>query len=330
VELAVGVWVAQGVETNGTALSEARRNKYLMAMALGRQGLAIADQILSPSLADIMGWWHGRGGGKVVLKPFKSLGADSVYICENAAAIERSFALIHGSMNVAGIINDKVLAQEFLEGEEYIVNTVSSGGEHRVCEVWRCEKELISGAGYISCLEALVAPSGPIPAALEAYAKGALDALGIKTGPAHFEIMLTAHGPILIEVGARIQGAIHPASVSKATGTNLIELTIEAYLAKEKLQQRMKTPRQVMKPMYHLFLICPRSGTLKRFDSAFIEGLPSYTAMTARVRPGDAVKKTTDLFSSLGYVDLVHEDEELVRRDYRSLRSHEKGLMYEI
>ena len=40
------------------------------------------------------------------------------------------------------------------------------------------------------------------------YAKQALDAIGIKFGPSHLELMLTEDSPRLIEVGARLHGEV--------------------------------------------------------------------------------------------------------------------------
>ena len=36
--------------------------------------------------------------------------------------------------------------------------------------------------------------------------KGAINALGIKNGPAHVEIKVTSQGPKIVEVGARLGG----------------------------------------------------------------------------------------------------------------------------
>ena len=46
--------------------------------------------------------------------------------------------------------------------------------------------------------------------ALFGYASRALDALGIRCGPAHFELMWIDGGPLLVEVGARLHGRLRP------------------------------------------------------------------------------------------------------------------------
>ena len=38
------------------------------------------------------------------------------------------------------------------------------------------------------------------------YTRGALDAIGIKNGPSHGEIMMTSEGPCLVEINCRAHG----------------------------------------------------------------------------------------------------------------------------
>ena len=44
-----------------------------------------------------------------------------------------------------------------------------------------------------------------------------LDALGIRFGPAHTEVMLTATGPVLVESGARMHGSVPDEIVDRCT-----------------------------------------------------------------------------------------------------------------
>jgi biotin carboxylase len=57
-----------------------------------------------------------------------------------------------------------------------------------------------------------------------------LDALGIRFGPAHTELMLTKEGPLLIEIGARLDGSDAPIIGERAYGINQIHLTADCYL----------------------------------------------------------------------------------------------------
>jgi biotin carboxylase len=117
---------------------------------------------------------------------------------------------ILGCSNRLGIVNRFVLAQSFLKGSEFVVNTVSLNGKHHVSDIWQCHKHRVLGAGYVPGCEELLPFNGVIQQQLVAYVIDALDALGFTQGPAHFEIMMTERGPSIIEVGARIQGGVNP------------------------------------------------------------------------------------------------------------------------
>jgi len=53
----------------------ARRNKYEMALAVQRAGLAIAEMMHSGSADDLVSWATARDEWPVVLKPTESSGA---------------------------------------------------------------------------------------------------------------------------------------------------------------------------------------------------------------------------------------------------------------
>ena len=53
-----------------------------------------------------------------------------------------------------------------------------------------------------------------------------LDAVGIRIGCGHVEVMMTADGPRLIEVAARLAGGGHQMVSELATGDNHIKRTV--------------------------------------------------------------------------------------------------------
>ncbi|WP_155256601.1 hypothetical protein [Salinispora pacifica] len=48
--------------------------------------------------------------------------------------------LILDKTNLMLRVNEAVLVQEFLTGDEFVVNTVSRDGVHRFTDVWLCTK----------------------------------------------------------------------------------------------------------------------------------------------------------------------------------------------
>ena len=67
------------------------------------------------------------------------------------------------------------------------------------------------------------------------------------------------------------------------------------------------------------FLISYHEGKLKRYNEHFIkeiESLESYRGHQVFVKPGARLKKTQNCFTWGGCVQLVHEDEDQLERDY--------------
>src|SRR6476620_2282584 len=79
-----------------------------------------------------------------------------------------------------GNINTGVLVQEFLSGTEYVVDTVSRDGVHKVCAVWEYDKRPINGANFVYFGMKLIPSTSPLAQQLIAYDLQVLDALGIK------------------------------------------------------------------------------------------------------------------------------------------------------
>lgn len=48
-------------------------------------------------------------------------------------------------INGLGSVNEGALVQEYLDGMEYVVDTVSRAGAHRVCAIWEYDKRSING-----------------------------------------------------------------------------------------------------------------------------------------------------------------------------------------
>ncbi|EOD18099.1 hypothetical protein EMIHUDRAFT_461327 [Emiliania huxleyi CCMP1516] len=171
----------------GAALSlprealELRRNKYLQSEAIRSAGCDAA-----------------------VVKPVEGAGSDGVTICNSAAEVRLAFGKLEGTKNILGLDNYAVLCQEYLEGDEWVVDTVSRAGEHKVVALWKYDKRDYHGSPVVYHGMRLhnVEADEPLLRGMVAYVTAVLDALGITDGAMHSEIMATARGPVLVEHGA--------------------------------------------------------------------------------------------------------------------------------
>ena len=149
-----------------------------------------------------------------VVKPVQSAGSDDVFLCSNEEEALTAFGRISGTMNGIGLLNTCVLVQEYLKGKEYVIDKVSRDGVHKLVGIWEYEKRSVNGSNFVYFGMRLMDPSSEKMQIMVRYADQVLDALDIKHGPSHMEVMLDNWGtveapeyvPCLVEVGARCQG----------------------------------------------------------------------------------------------------------------------------
>jgi hypothetical protein len=319
-----------GLPSNGSAQSPARRDKNAMSEALRAAGLRAAEALKTASAAEAVEWAAARGGAPVVVKPLDSAGTDGVSIAHDGAAIEAAFAAILGRPNALHGANEELLVQELLQGTQLFVNSISWNGVHHVSEVWR-DNKLRVGANFIYDYEELLPRHGEQQDQVVPYVEAVLDALGIRFGPAHTEVMLTETGPVLVESGARMHGSVPDEIVDRCTPSHQT-LTAEAYLDPHSVARRAQQPYELAAAAYCVMLISQHQGRI--VDDAGmreIEALPSFAGTISMLGPGDELKKTVDLFSCPGIIYLVDPDREQLKRDYDRIRELDAtGAVFEV
>jgi biotin carboxylase len=332
VELADRLAAGLGLPGNGTELSRARRDKFLMGQVVAAAGLAAAPQHVTDNPADAVAWAVARGDWPVVVKPLDSAGTDGVTFCHDAAAVDRAFRALHGRPNRLGSVNDRLLVQGFLRGRQYFVNTVSLNGRHLIAEIWAESKREVADAAFINDLEMLMPRAGAVQDALAAYTSAVLDALGIAWGPAHTELMLTADGPVLIETAARLMGTVEQQAVRRSLGVTQADLAVQAVTDPVGFLSRLDQPYRMAAEIWCVALISEHEGIITgRSGFARIEGLASYASSIAVAGPGVRLRPTIDYFSSPGVVYLVHEDAAVLAADYARIRAWEReGAIFDL
>jgi biotin carboxylase len=158
-------------------------------------------------------------GFPCVVKPMTESASTDVALCRDAAEVARQFTLISGDRfdrrgqpRLPG-----ALVEEYCPGYEVSVETVTAGGEITVLGV--TDKSVSPhpyfveiGHVFPSCLP------GEIRAELAGTAVAGLRAIGHDFGAAHTEVRMTAAGPRLIEINARLAGEDVPDMMDAALG----------------------------------------------------------------------------------------------------------------
>ncbi len=322
-----------GLPTNGSEKSAARRNKYEMIENARRCDLPVARQMRSDSPGAISQWKEDSGFDRIVVKPLESAGTDHVAVCRTPEEIAAAVSAIVGKTNMLGLMNDAVLAQEFLAGTEYFVNSVSRDGHHHITDIWKHRKRPLNGKDFVYDRAELCPLNGAVETPVHQYALKTLDAFGIQYGPTHTEIMVTTDGPRLIELGTRIQGMSLPTLNQACIGYGPLDLTVDSYVDSSSFATKASAPYALKKHALRVNLISHRSGKLKGFPGDEpIRALPSFFYLRWIKAPGMQIGPTVDYFTVPGFVALAHEDPAQLESDYAQVREweeQEKVLAYE-
>jgi biotin carboxylase len=310
-------------------LARASTDKALMADIASRAGVAVPAGRSFSSVPDAVTWFGASGPRPVVAKPVNSAGTHHVYFCATAGELAAACGRILGSVGVHGYPATRVLVQERLEGVEYSVNTVSHDGRHKVAEVWRYTKSLGPTGGPVYDYDEWVTPQTPQWALVREFAFRVLSALGIRSGAAHTEIMLTGRGPVLIESSARLGGSPVPAVVESHTGVCQVGLLADTLLDPGRLATFDDSAVTAGKILWLVELHNRRAGRVSengwRTD---LESLPSVAGISVAASPGGWLEPTTNLSTSPGRLYLASTDAGQLGRDYRLLRDWEEASPY--
>jgi biotin carboxylase len=238
VELADQLSEKMGLTTNGTRLSEARRDKYIMGETIRNAGLRAVRQLKASVWFDIENFiseWNPNPF-RVIVKPVDSAGSDDVTLCQSIEDVQKAFGNIMGKINGLGIVNEAVLVQEYLQGKEYVVDAVSKDGVHKICAIWVYDRRPANGAGFV-CFGQRMLTMGDDPClpALVDYQLKVITALGIRNGPTHGEVKWFNDEPVLVEVGSRCHGGdgLWVKIADECMGYNQAQLTCDVYSSQE-------------------------------------------------------------------------------------------------
>ena len=218
-------------------------------------------------------------------------------------------------------------AQEYLDGEEWVVDTVSRAGEHKVLALWRYDKGEANGAPFVYRGIDAMAHSGERATRIAAYAAKVLDALEWRHGPVHMEVMWMGEerGPVLIEANAgRFNGEEFKLVADLCFGCNSYDAYFAACLDREDdaWQAVPPVPPSELRAVGKLVkLVSSVRGTLEAVQHLeTVYELPSLVRLKLEAsEEGEYVELTTDLNSNAGDAILIHEDAEVVEADYHTL-----------
>jgi len=318
-----------GLKGNGIELSEARRDKFMMSETVRQSGLRACKQAVVTSMEEISAFVVKEGLQKWVLKPRRSGATDGVSLCTSLDEAKEKFNYILSRKTIFGEPNTDALIQEFLAGTEYVLDTVSCDGEHKVVALWEYNKVRENDSAFVYH-SMHVHSDGPRERALAEYVCGCLDALGIKWGAGHIEVMwLTDEDvPVLVEAGTRPHGAggNFPAMCDPVIGYNQLDVTLDALLDPSSFAKYPVLPLELNGLAVQYFFVHHDEGILESIDLSYLDTLQSCLGVDMHYKVGSRITKTVDMCTATGIVRLAHADRSVVEREREQLRVAEKTM----
>lgn len=323
-----------GLLTNGTAV-ESRRNKSVQQRLVKAAGLRAAREGVGRTWEDVRSFVESEPL-PVIVKPVESAGSDGVKLCRSIEQAQEHFDLLMRAQRKVGSQDAAVLVQEFLRGKEYVVDHVSRDGVHKTVALWVYDKRPCNGSQFVYFGMLPVPSDSEVAQQLIPYVRGVLDALQIRHGPTHGEVILTADGPCLVEMNCRAHGgdgSFVPLARALTGGYSQVDAAVDAFLDKEafaRLPERPPSPFLALGQC--LDLVSMQEGTIAATPGyEAIRRLPSFVSLETCLKVGSHVERTVDMFSQVGSATLIHADPAVLARDIEAIRQMEvSGTMFEL
>jgi biotin carboxylase len=215
--------------TSADAVLTARQKDRCRA-ALSSAGLASARYAVAMNQEEALEAAE-RIGYPVVIKPRSGSASLLAHTARNRQEAIVAGSRLFGNLDVVPEhwrrqFTRGALIEELLEGILVSVEIGARDGEFFTFCVsrrlrWREDEVIELG----SCIPANLTPSQT--AACVAYAEAACRAIGADLGVFHVEIMVTEHGPVLVEFNPRVMGGGLPRAYAHATGESVYASLVE-------------------------------------------------------------------------------------------------------
>lgn len=137
-------------------------------------------------------------GGRIVVKPVSGAGSEGVCFVDSSADTAQAFA------HAQSVGRDGVIAEKYVDGDEYSIETISKNGAHELVAVTR--KTVTGFPHFVELAHVQPFDLAQRLADVQALVFRALDGLRHRIGPAHTEVKLNSGGAHIIESQIRPGG----------------------------------------------------------------------------------------------------------------------------
>ncbi|MEC3974232.1 ATP-grasp domain-containing protein [Amycolatopsis sp. H20-H5] len=290
-----------GLGGNSVATVELLLDKWRMRQHLNALGISPVAAAVGETGEDLREFVRAHGL-PVVVKPICEAGSIGVFAIRDEAELEsvtarfRSLGGQFAKKDLAGDF-ERFLMEEYLDGPEISVETLSFDGRHVLIGV---TDKVCGGPGFVEIGHST--PSrhpAPLVREVEELVTVFLDAVGLKHGPGHTELKLTARGPRIIESHNRIGGDRINELTEIACGVDMDRYALGSRLGL--LEPLTRSPEAVAGAAIR-FLTPPPGRVLEVTGVETVRADPAFVDLEISVGPGDEVPPLTWSEDRVGHV----------------------------
>lgn len=196
-----------GTYINDPKTSNIRTNKQQMLKAAKQSGCSTICSINIDNSKDIeiIKEFSQKYYFPLILKPsFNSVGSFGLTKCYSLEECINKVNELLGAKSISGSKISELVLQEYISGDEYIIDSYSQNSKHFFSGAYYAKKRYINNSYTYQYFEAIY--DDKIISNLYNYSNKLLNTLGVENGFSHIEVIDTGKSIELIELNPRLSG----------------------------------------------------------------------------------------------------------------------------
>ena len=321
-----------GLKSNPVSIFRRIRDKYEMQKALELAGLRFIRSRIVHSEDEAAAFFRGEPDKRAVVKRTQGGASVDVFICTSEASVREAYRAAEAGVLERARPGESVVIQEYIEGKEYSLDTVSCEGRHAAVYGMEYLQRSFTDKGKLYNTDLYFSPDEAFADEIVSYCFRVLDCLGVQYGPVHSEFIVDEKGPVLVEVNARPAGSFQKSSYQDrflvkhetAIALDSYFLDKESFFSIYPVRMHLRQPAAVKeirldRPIYVTRVkLTERLSVLESFAYAIDNG------------ENCIYPKTTDLNTAGGIIYLTAQDEAVIKRDLDIINELEKHGLHEL
>lgn len=231
--------------------------------------------------------------GDIIIKPAVGMGSRGITHLTSRNRLEEGYRRAKSLSS-----NGAVLVEEFVDGVEISVETLS----------WNNHTEVIAITDKITSQSPYWVEMGhtqptilseEIQSEVKAVTIAGIDALGLDWCAGHTEIKLSAEGPKIIEIGARLGGDFITTELTpRSSGVDIVACVVQLALGEKPEITRFEKPKGVA-----IRYIAPSPGKLVQIDNLEeARSVSGVTDLEIKYRIGDEIPEVQSSLDRTGWI----------------------------